>query len=234
MSGSARCIAPNLIGQGDSDKLDDVGPGSYRFVPSRSDDPGFRRCRFSWSARWSARQDLRLSRGRSRWRTCQCDYLLELGFDAAIDYKAGDLQSQVAAECPDGIDIFFDNVGGEVLDVALTTINEGARVVLCGRISRINAETAGPGPANYFALTTKRARMEGFIYMDYRDKFPTMIDNMKRWITEGKINARVDIVDGGVEMFPEVFPRLFAGENFGKLMICVPAGPEPSSVQMTA
>ncbi len=151
----------------------------------------------------------------------KCRYLKELGFDATVDYKSGDLSRLVAEACPDGIDVFFDNIGGEILDVGLANINQGARIVLCGRISDINAAAPGPGPQNYFALTIKRARMEGFIYMDYRDKFPEMISKMSQWIADGRITCKSDIVEGGVSLFPEVFPRLFSGENFGKLMIKV-------------
>jgi len=148
-------------------------------------------------------------------------YLTELGFDAVIDYKSGDLAQAVAAACHDGVDVFFDNVGGEILNVALANINQGARVVLCGRISDINSDVAAPGPQNYFSLAIKRARMEGFIYMVYREKFPEMMNKMSQWMADGRLKSKSDIVEGGVATFPEVFPRLFAGENFGKLMIKV-------------
>lgn len=151
----------------------------------------------------------------------KCAYLRELGFDGAIDYKAGDLHRQVAAACPDGVDIFFDNVGGEILDVALALLNLRGRVVLCGGIAHYNATAPIAGPQNYLALVPKRARMEGFIYLDYRERWPEMIRNMAPWIADGRLTCRNDIVEGGVARFPETLPRLFTGKNFGKLMIKV-------------
>lgn len=143
-----------------------------------------------------------------------------VGKDVSL-FKPGDLSKLVAEACPDGVDVFFDNIRGEILDVGLANISQGACVVLCGRISGINADAPGPGPQNYFALTVKRARIEGFIYLDYRDKFSAMINKMSQWVAEGRITCKSDIVEGGISIFPTVFPRLFSDENFGKLMIKV-------------
>jgi NADPH-dependent curcumin reductase CurA len=149
----------------------------------------------------------------------KCAYLKELGFDEAIDYKNEDLAARVAATCPKGIDVFFDNVGGEILEVALANLAMGARVVLCGAISIYNATAPVPGPSNYMALVIKRARMEGFIYLDYRNQWADMMRDMAGWIATGQLTCKNDIVEGGVAKFPETLPKLFTGENFGKLMI---------------
>ena len=127
----------------------------------------------------------------------------------------------VGEHCPDGVDIFFDNVGGEALDVALAHINMHGRVVVCGGIAHYNATAPIQGPANYLMLVVRRARMEGFIYLDYRAQWPAMISEMAGWLADGSLKCKDDIVEGGVEAFPETLPRLFTGENFGKLMIKV-------------
>jgi NADPH-dependent curcumin reductase CurA len=152
----------------------------------------------------------------------KCAYLTnELGFDAAIDYKAETLNDGLKRACPDGIDVFFDNVGGETLDAALTRINVFGRAVLCGAISQYNATGPMYGLRNVILLVPRRARMQGFIYFDYRDKWPAMLKDLAAWRAEGKIKARDDIVEGGVQAFPETLLRLFSGDNFGKLMIKV-------------
>ncbi len=152
----------------------------------------------------------------------KCAFLTdELGFDAAIDYKSEDLDAGLARSCPDGIDLFFDNVGGESLDAALALINFHARVVICGAISQYNATTAIEGPRNYLNLLIRSARLEGFIYFNWRDRWPAMIAELANWRAEGKLKCPDDIVEGGVAVFPETLPRLFSGDNFGKLMIKV-------------
>jgi len=153
----------------------------------------------------------------------KCAYLTdELGFDAAIDYKAEPVADGLRRACPDGIDVFFDNVGGEILDAALARINFHARVVICGAISQYNNTTPIRGPGNYLSLLRRSSRMEGFIYFDFRKKWPAMMRDLAGWLAEGKIKSRDDIVEADVDIFPQVLPRLFRGDNFGKLMIKLP------------
>jgi NADPH-dependent curcumin reductase CurA len=143
----------------------------------------------------------------------------EFGFDAAIDYKAGDIGRELRAECPDGIDVYFDNVGGRVLEAALSNLARGARVVLCGAISQYN-EGAMRGPRNYMALLIKRARMEGFIVFDFADQYADAAQEMAGWISAGKLGSREHVVDG-LEAFPEALLMLYDGTNMGKLMLKV-------------
>lgn len=150
----------------------------------------------------------------------KCRWLTEeLGFDAAIDYKSDDLKAALRAHAPNRVDVFFDNVGGEVLDVVLTRLARGARVVICGAISQYNATEAVQGPSNYMQLLVSRARMEGFVVFDYADRFREAAKELAGWLHEGKIVAREEIVDGGVDAFPAALRRLFAGENTGKLVL---------------
>jgi len=150
----------------------------------------------------------------------KCAYLTdELGFDAAVDYKNQKIGAGLKQACPNGIDVFFDNVGGEVLDAALARINQFGRLVLCGAISQYNVTDAPYGLRNTMLLVRWRARMEGFIYFDYRDKWPAMLGDLAAWRAEGRISVREDIVEGGVQNFPDTLLRLFRGENLGKLMI---------------
>jgi len=152
----------------------------------------------------------------------KCELLTsKLGYDAAIDYKNDDINEAVARECPDGIDIYFDNVGGEILDAALANINIGARVIICGAISQYTqfGQEVTPGPANYIALLTKRARMEGFIILDhYPEHRGKMESEMLQWISEGKLTFIDEIVEG-LENAPRVINKLYRGENKGKLTI---------------
>lgn len=141
----------------------------------------------------------------------------EFGFDAAVDYKAGEVGRQLRAQCPDGIDVYFDNVGGPVLEAALSNLARGARVVLCGAISQYN-EGAMRGPRNYMALLIRRARMEGFVVFDYADRYPEAAREIAGWIKEGKLCYREHIVDG-LETFPEALLMLYDGSNTGKLML---------------
>ncbi len=152
----------------------------------------------------------------------KCRYLTgELGFDAAIDYRAGDLKKNIRAHCPQGVDVYFDNVGGETLDAALTAINRGARIPICGAISQYNeADEAIRGPANYLSLLVNRARMEGFLVMDYAASYGKAAAEMAQWLAEGKLKSKEHIVEG-IERFPEALNMLFTGENFGKLIVKV-------------
>jgi NADPH-dependent curcumin reductase len=143
----------------------------------------------------------------------------ELGFDVAIDYRAEDVKKALRAAAPDGVDVYFDNVGGEILDIALTRIRRGARVVICGSISNYNATEVPPGPKNYMSLLVNRARMEGFVVFDYADRYAEAGKAMAGWLGEGRLHSREDVVDGSVDDFGEVLLRLFRGENTGKLVL---------------
>lgn len=151
----------------------------------------------------------------------KCKLLVdELGFDAAIDYKNEDLAAGLKRECPKGIDVFFDNVGGDILDTALTRIAPKARIVICGAISQYNNKEAVKGPANYLSLLVNRARMEGFVVMDYATQFADAAKEMGGWMASGKLKSKEDIVEG-LETFPDTLLKLFSGENFGKLVLKV-------------
>ncbi|HEX6312740.1 MAG TPA: NADP-dependent oxidoreductase [Acidimicrobiia bacterium] len=144
----------------------------------------------------------------------------DLGFDACIDYKAEDVDARLRETCPDGIDVYFDNVGGEILDAVLGQINERARIAVCGMISRYNDVELAPGPRNIFNIVPKRARMEGFIVLDYLDRFLDGILQMGQWVEEGRIKYAEDIVEG-LDQAPRAMRRLFTGENTGKLIVKV-------------
>jgi NADPH-dependent curcumin reductase CurA len=144
----------------------------------------------------------------------------ELGFDACIDYRAGDVRQGLKEFCPQGVDVYFDNVGGDILDTVLSRLNKKARIVICGAISQYNSTTAVKGPANYLSLLVNRARMEGIVVFDYADRYPEGIAAIAGWMKEGKFTSREDVVDG-FEQFPEHLLKLFSGENFGKLVLRV-------------
>jgi NADPH-dependent curcumin reductase CurA len=150
----------------------------------------------------------------------KCSWLTrELGFDAAINYKtAKDLNEEVRHACPKGVNVYFDNVGGEILDTALRNLAMHARVVICGAISQYNATEPPKGPANYLALLVQRARMEGFLVMDFQSRYGEAQAELGRWITEGKLHYREDVVEG-LENAPRALLRLFDGSNTGKLMV---------------
>lgn len=150
----------------------------------------------------------------------KCRYLTdELGFDAAIDYKAEGVAAGLKRACADGIDVFFDNVGGETLDAALLRMNPFGRLVLCGAISQYNATGPLDGLRNVVLAVPRRLRLQGFIYFDFRRKWPAMLADLAAWRAEGRLKCHEDIVAGGVPVFPETLLRLFSGANFGKLMI---------------
>ena len=149
----------------------------------------------------------------------KCDYAVNhLGFDACIDYKSGDLRKNLKEACPNGVDIYFDNVGGEILDTLLTLINKKARIVICGAISQYNA-TKPEGPKNYLSLLVNRARMEGIVVFDNMARYGEAAQEMAGWILKGKLNANYHIERGGIQAFPEVLSKLFAGENTGKMVL---------------
>ena len=151
----------------------------------------------------------------------KCEFVVkELGFDACIDYKAGSVRDGLKAHCPKGVDVYFDNVGGDILDTVLTRINMKARIVICGAISQYNATAPVKGPSNYLSLLVNRARMEGIVVFDYARRYPEAVREIAGWMAEGKFISREDIVDG-IDHFPETLLKLFSGENFGKLVLKV-------------
>jgi len=151
----------------------------------------------------------------------KCDWVVkELGFDACIDYKASPsaVRDGLKTHCPQGVDIYFDNVGGEILDTVLARITRGARIIICGAISQYNNTTAVQGPKNYLSLLVNRARMEGIVVFDYTDRFPLAVAEMAGYLKDGRMKSREDVVVG-LENFPEALTKLFTGENFGKLVL---------------
>jgi NADPH-dependent curcumin reductase CurA len=150
----------------------------------------------------------------------KCRYVVdELGFDAAIDYKHEPVFEALRKHCPKGIDVYFDNVGGEILDAALALLTRGARVPLCGAISQYNSKGA-EGPKNYLSLLINRARMEGFIVFDFASRYQEAAVQMAGWLMAGKLKSREHIVPG-LETFPDTLLKLFSGENKGKLVLKV-------------
>ncbi len=149
----------------------------------------------------------------------------ELGFDAAINYREEDVLESLRRHCPDGIDVDFENVGGDTLDAVLTLINLKARVVVCGLISQYNDDAPGHGPTMFRNVLMKRARVEGFIVSDYLRRFPEAIEQLGNWLAEGRLKYRVEVVDG-LENAPAAVTRLFDGTNTGKLMVKVSEEPD--------
>ena len=143
----------------------------------------------------------------------------ELGFDAAVDYKAGHLLDQLRRNTPDFVDVFFDNVGGDILNQGLTRLARGARVVICGAVSQYNNVETVTGPSNYISLLVSRASMTGFVVFDYVDRYPEAVAEMSRWLTEGRLHSVEDTVRGDIDTFPDTLARLFSGENTGKLVL---------------
>ncbi|MBW4668736.1 MAG: NADP-dependent oxidoreductase [Cyanomargarita calcarea GSE-NOS-MK-12-04C] len=155
----------------------------------------------------------------------KCQWLVnELGFDAAINYKTADLDKELAASCPDGIDVYFDNVGGSILDAVLKKINLNARIPLCGLISSYNSQKPVPGPYNYSQILMKRARVQGFIILDYIPRWSEAITEMGQWLKEGKIKYSLEIVEG-LENAPKAILKLFDGNKNGKLIVKVSEQP---------
>jgi NADPH-dependent curcumin reductase CurA len=151
----------------------------------------------------------------------KCRYIVEeLGFDAAIDYKSEDVRKALHQHCPNGVDVYFDNVGGDILDTVLAQIRRGARIVICGAISQYNNTTPVHGPSNYLSLLVNRASMKGMIVFDFAARYGQAAREMAGWMAEGKLRSREDIV-AGLETFPDTLLKLFRGENFGKLVLKV-------------
>ena len=156
----------------------------------------------------------------------KCEWLTgELGFDGAIDYRSEDVKARLRELCPQGIDVFFDNVGGEILEAALSNLAMRARVVISGAISSYNASERPTGPRNYMNLLARRARMEGFVVFDYLTRTDEALAELVPWVMEGKIRYREDVREG-LENAPEALLDLFSGANTGKLIVKV-ADPEP-------
>jgi NADPH-dependent curcumin reductase CurA len=154
----------------------------------------------------------------------KCDFVVrELHFDACIDYKGGNVRDGLKEHCPKGVDVYFDNVGGEILDTVLTRINRSARIVICGAISQYNNTTPVKGPGNYLSLLVNRARMEGMVVFDYADRYALAVKDIAQWMKEGKFVSKEDVV-AGIENFPDTLNKLFSGENFGKLVLKVAEG----------
>jgi len=150
----------------------------------------------------------------------KCRHVTEdLGFDAAVDYKTQDVASELRRHCPDGIDVYFDNVGGETLDAALAQLARGARVVICGAISQYNSTGGMRGPANYMSLLVNRASMTGFLVFDFADRYAEGVGALAQWLAGGRLRSFQDVATGGIAAFPETLLRLFRGENTGKLVL---------------
>ena len=149
----------------------------------------------------------------------KCAYLRSIGFDAAIDYKHEDVKAALKQHCPKGVDVYFDNVGGEILDIVLTQLAMHARIVICGAISQYN-EAKMTGPSNYMSLLVNRATMQGMVVFDYASRYGEAAKEMAGWMASGQLKSREDIVEG-LETFPDTLQKLFTGENTGKLVLKV-------------
>lgn len=151
----------------------------------------------------------------------KCAWLEEIGFDVAIDYKSTNVLKALRSAAPDGIDVYFDNVGGDILDAALANLRMHARVVLCGAIASYNDESLPPGPRRYMSLLVFRASMTGFLVFDYEDRYAEGVAEIGRLIGSGDLVARETIVEGGVEAFPEALLGIYRGINTGKLVLAL-------------
>jgi NADPH-dependent curcumin reductase CurA len=157
----------------------------------------------------------------------KCAWLTEkAGFDAAIDYKEERVDRRLRDLCPDGIDVFFDNVGGDILDAALANLAMRGRVVICGAIAGYNEKAPPPGPRNYLSLLVQRGRMEGFIILDFMDRAGEAVAALSQWVREGKIHHEEDIQEG-LENAPATLRRLFEGKNRGKQLLKIAEAPLP-------
>ena len=151
----------------------------------------------------------------------KCNYIKnELGFDEAIDYKSENIYSALKKKCPKGIDVYFDNVGGVILDAALSKLRMHAKVVICGAISQYNNKHKINGPSNYLSLLVTRSTMQGMVVMDYSKDFGKAAKEMNTWLQAGTLKSREDIYEG-IENFRETYNRLFTGEKNGKLVLKV-------------
>ena len=152
----------------------------------------------------------------------KCHYLREeLGFDAAVDYKAGNLYADLKAACPKGIDVYFENVGGDILDAVLPQMNVFGRIPVCGLISAYNATEAQPGPKNLRAILVNRLRMQGLIVFDWASRYPEAIAALGEWHAQGKLKMREDVREGGIDAFVDTLNLLYTGGNLGKLVLKV-------------
>jgi NADPH-dependent curcumin reductase len=159
----------------------------------------------------------------------KCDWLLrEAGFDGAIDYRSENVGARLSTLCPEGIDIFFDNVGGSILDEALARLRRYGRVVLCGAISRYQEKVPSPGPVNYLSLVARHGRMEGFLMPDYADRIPEAVGALSGWLRSGQLKSKEDVA-AGLENAPKTLARLFTGANFGKQLLKIADPAVPSS-----
>jgi NADPH-dependent curcumin reductase CurA len=151
----------------------------------------------------------------------KCRYIVQdLGFDAAIDYKSEDVKKSLRKHCPEGLNVYFDNVGGTILEAALANLARGARIVICGAISQYCNTGPVAGPSNYMSLLVNRATMKGMLVFDYADRYAQAGAEMAEWMAAGKLKSREDIVEG-IATFPETLLKLFKSENSGKLMLKV-------------
>ena len=150
-------------------------------------------------------------------------WLEELGFDHPFDYRDHTLRDAVAAAAPDGIDIYFDNVGGDQLEAAIGALRTRGRIVACGSISRYNDVQPAPGPRNMFMIVTKRLRIQGYIITDHYDRFPEFLARAQEWVREGRLRYRETVVEG-IENAPKAFLGQLRGENIGKMLVKV--GPD--------
>ena len=154
--------------------------------------------------------------------TEKCRYVTEtLGFDAAVDYKAADFAPQLKAACPKGVDVYFENVGGEILDAVLPLMNMFGRIPVCGLIAGYNASEAMAGPKNFRAILTHRLRVQGLIVFDWADRMPEAITALGVWHKEGRLKIREDVRTGGLPAFAETLALLYTGGNNGKLVLKV-------------
>jgi hypothetical protein len=150
----------------------------------------------------------------------KCEWLTaELGFDAAIDYKREDARKALRVHAPDGVDVFFDNVGGEILDAVLTRLARHARIVICGAVSQYNNTEPVRGPSNYLSLLVFRATMTGMVVFDYAARYGEAMAEIAGWMREGLIVSREEVLEGGVEDFHDTLLKLFEGANTGKLVL---------------
>jgi NADPH-dependent curcumin reductase CurA len=149
----------------------------------------------------------------------KCKYVKnELGFDEVIDYKNDNIYSALKKYCPDGIDVYFDNVGGEILEAALAKLRMNSRVVICGAISQYNNKSKMKGPSNYLSLLVNRATMKGMVVFDYKNDYPIAIKQISEWFQQGKLKSNESIFNG-IDNFYEIFLKLFNGNKRGKLIL---------------
>ncbi len=143
----------------------------------------------------------------------------ELGFDTAFDYHDGPVHKQLRAAAPDGIDVYFDNVGGDHLEAAIGALNTHGRVAMCGSISTYNATEPVPGPRNMFEIVGRRLSLRGYIILDHYDRHAAFAQEVGAWVRDGRVKFRETIVDGGIEAAPQAFIDLLRGANTGKMVV---------------